>query len=173
MYGAPHPEQTEMSLMKHLVRITALALAAALLPAQDGEAQSIGFGAQGSYDFVGDGFFGAGVRADVGFLALPIGIQGTFDYFFGDEADPPFFDDYWRIGVNGIYEFLPVNVGISPYVGAGLAHVNADNFDETGWQVLAGASFGFEALLTPFAEVRYIDTGDVDADFLISVGLHF
>lgn len=159
-------------MMKHLVRITALAFAVALVPAQEAEAQ-FGFGAQGSYDFVGDGAFGAGVRADIGFPAFPIGIQGTFDYFFGDDDDLNSVGDYWRVGVNGIYEFLPVNVGISPYVGAGLAHVDADEISETGWQVLAGASFGFEALLTPFAEIRYIDTGDIDAELLISVGLHF
>lgn len=156
-------------MVKHLVRIGALALAAALMPAQEAEAQ-VGFGAQASYDFIADGAFGVGARANVGISGIPIGLQGTVDYFFGGD-DIGSLGDYWKVGANGIYQFMPMDVGVSPYVGGGLDYVNFDGGSDTGWQLLGGTEFGLMGAVTPFAEIRWVNHDD--ADLLISVGVNF
>ncbi len=150
--------------MRRLLQVGALAAAIALLPLQQAEAQ-VGFGAQASYDFAGDGSFGAGARVDVGLPALPIGLLGTFDYFF---ADP---DDYWQIGANAIFDIPLPAMPVSPYVGGGLNYMDFEGGDDTGWQILGGVEFGLPGMINPFAELKVVD--HFDTELQISVGVNF
>ena len=113
------------------------------------------------FDIAGDVeefFLGVDARADV--AALPIQLNGTFDYYF-TEGNVNFF----QVGVNALYTFGVDNQTFTPYsgLGVGISIVDIENFDsdtDVGLNLIGGARFGFGAL-RPFAQAQ-ITFGDLD-----------
>lgn len=143
-----------------------------------GQGISFDIGPRIGYDLadVEELFLGADAR--IGFPALPVVVNPTFDYYFTDGFD------FYQFSVNALLDItsgaLP---NMSPYVGAGLGISNlsvdvdtgfgsfsGDNSD-IGVNLLAGASIDSGAF-KPFAQVQLTLLGDVDL-ITVAVGALF
>lgn len=141
-------------------------------------AQGVALGIHAAYDVegaAGDGAPGAGARAALDLTGGAVGLQATFDWFFGDTAD------YWVLGANVLWQVSLLPAGLDPYLGAGVGHLSFDEEDvlaergnDTHLQLLGGAHYGRAARLSPFVELRYQFRGGALDDALIAaVGFTF
>ena len=112
---------------------------------------------------------GADLRVST--IALPVQINGTFDYYLlGDEYGGL---DVFRFTANGLYQFGIDNQYFTPYAGPGLSltrlsinddgsfgNVNASE-TELGLNLVGGAQFSVGAL-KPFAQAEFVVGGDYE-----------
>lgn len=112
------------------------------------------------FDIAGDIeelFIGIDARAEV--AALPIQLNGAFDFYLTEENV-----DFFQLSLNALYTFGVDNQMFTPYSGIGIAISRAQvgDFDDTdvGFNLIGGARFGF-GTLRPFAQAQ-ITFGDVD-----------
>jgi len=125
---------------------------------------------------IDDADFGIGGRVMAQLPETPLGINGSFDYFF-----PSGNVDYWEINGNLVYYFKLTDAVVEPYAGGGLniAHASVDlpegssgdgSNTDIGINALAGMKFNI-ATLSSFGEARFeIDGGE---QFVLTFGLLF
>jgi hypothetical protein len=125
------------------------------------------------FDIVGDVeelFLGADARIHL--PAMPLQINGAFDFYFTDEK----YDEFVQFSINALYEFGVANAAFTPYAGGGLGISSSEpkgsNKQQTdvGLNVIGGAVFS-AGTLRPFAQAQ-ITFGDPDL-FTIGGGLLF
>ena len=125
-------------------------------------------------DEVGDTFVGVDARAGV--VALPVDLNGSFDYYLGQENT-----NFWHLHLGALYALEFPGVPAAPYVGAGLGiqrfSIDYENDiledvgnSEVGIDLVGGASFDL-GVLKPFAQAG-ISVGGYDV-YTLSAGLLF
>lgn len=157
---------------------TTLTLATVAATPTPATGQGVDLGIHAAYDVegaAGDGALGAGARAALDLTGGAVGLQATFDWFFGDDAD------YWALGANVLWQVSLLPAGLEPYLGAGVGHLSFDDEDvlaergnDTHLQLLGGAHLGRAGGLSPFVELRYqLRGGALDDALIAAVGLTF
>lgn len=146
------------SLAATLAVVVALGLSAPT----EAEAQA-SFGPDLSYATDSEAI-GVGARANVGLGPFPLGVIGSFDYFFPDVGD------HWELNGNAIFS-LGVPLGPKPYIGAGLNYADFGAGTDTGLNILGGVEIGGPLPITPFVEGRYATTGA--GQFILTAGMYF
>lgn len=139
---------------------------------QEAQAQ-VEVGPRIGFDIVGDVeelFLGADARVHL--LAVPLQINGAFDFYFTDEM----FDEFVQFSINALYEFGVANAAFTPYAGGGLGISSSERKGsnnrrtDVGLNVIGGAVFS-AGNLRPFAQAQ-ITFGDPDL-FTLGGGLLF
>lgn len=169
--------------MKNLV--APLVALMVLLAPPGAEAQiSLGGQASRASNRFDDSQAGVGVKAALGLPAVPVEVQGSFDYFFPDCGED-LECDFWELNGNVVLRLPLVGAPLRPYGGLGLAFqrisVDDASLDATGASIIAGFELGATPVIRPFVEVRYeiIDERDeaegllLDNQWVLSAGLMF
>lgn len=179
--------------MKKIVSMVAVVAAVLVIGsgsvlAADGMFGAFKFGPEAGFftgsgdDHGGDSAFGIGARGEYSLqelVDLPISIAATFDYIFVDcpsGVDCTFFET----NLNGMYTLpIPIPEMFSVYAGGGMnllyGKVSSDGYSASdsdfGLNILAGAKFNLDLIITPFVEAKF-EAGGGD-QFVISGGVLF
>lgn len=128
-------------------------------------------------DDVGSIFLGGDARASI--VALPVDLNASFDYYFGED-----YIDFWHLHLGVLYAVEIADLPAAPYIGGGLGIQNfsidtsrefeelfgSASSTEIGIDLLAGAYLEVENL-QPFVQVG-LTFGDADL-FTLGGGILF